>query len=160
MGGTDWGGSLSGTLVGGTMWPSLFSPEIRPRICFFGLFLFLSFIFLGPCLSHMEVPRLRVQLELQLLAYTTATATPDPSHVCHLHHRSRQCWILDLLSEARDRTRNLMVRNRIRFRCATTETPESGFYEVHNHCMESSQWEGKLKGSRSRWHCAGHRVGG
>ena len=29
----------------------------------------------------MEVPRLEVELELQLLAYTTATATPDLSHV-------------------------------------------------------------------------------
>ena len=30
-------------------------------------------------LWHMEVPRLGVELELQPLAYTTATATPDPS---------------------------------------------------------------------------------
>ena len=37
----------------------------------------------------------RVELELQLLAYTTATATPDPSWVCNLHHSSRQCWILN-----------------------------------------------------------------
>ena len=43
----------------------------------------------------MEVPRLRVELELQLLAYTTATATGDPSHNCHLHHSSRQCWVLN-----------------------------------------------------------------
>ena len=26
------------------------------------------------------------ELELQLLAYTTATATLDPSHICDLHH--------------------------------------------------------------------------
>ena len=31
--------------------------------------------FLGPHLQHMEVPRLGVKLELQLPAYTTATAT-------------------------------------------------------------------------------------
>ena len=36
-------------------------------------FFFLS-LFLGPHLQHMEVPRLRGELELQLLAYTTATA--------------------------------------------------------------------------------------
>ena len=36
----------------------------------------------------MEVPRLGVKLELQLPAYTTATATPEPSRVCDLHHRS------------------------------------------------------------------------
>ena len=27
---------------------------------------------------------------------------PDPSHICGLHHSSWQCWILNLLSEARD----------------------------------------------------------
>ena len=32
----------------------------------------------------MEVPRLGVELELQLLAYTTVTAMPDPSHICDL----------------------------------------------------------------------------
>ena len=49
----------------------------------------------------MKVPRLGVQLELQLLAYTMATAMQDPSHICDLHHSSRQCWILNPLSEAR-----------------------------------------------------------
>ena len=48
----------------------------------------------------MEVPRLGGELELQLLAYTTSTATPDPSHVCNLHHSSRQRRILNPLSEA------------------------------------------------------------
>ena len=38
---------------------------------------FLSF-FLGLHLWHMEVPRLGVESELQLPAYTTATAMPDP----------------------------------------------------------------------------------
>ena len=36
------------------------------------------FFFLGPHPQHMEVSRLWVKLELQLLAYTTATATWDP----------------------------------------------------------------------------------
>ena len=30
----------------------------------------------------MEIPSLGVESELQLLAYITATATEDPSHVC------------------------------------------------------------------------------
>ena len=40
----------------------------------------------------MEVPGLGVESELQLLAYTKATATAiaDPSHVCDLHHSSQQ----------------------------------------------------------------------
>ena len=36
------------------------------------------FVFLRPHLLHMEVPRLGVRSELQLPAYTTATATLDP----------------------------------------------------------------------------------
>jgi len=34
----------------------------------------------------MEVPRLRVETELWLPGYTTATATPDQSCVCNLHY--------------------------------------------------------------------------
>ena len=64
----------------------------------------------------MEVLRLGVQVELQLLAYTTATATGDWSCVCDLHHNSRQCQILNLLSEARVQIPNLMVPSGIRFR--------------------------------------------
>ena len=44
------------------------------------------FAFLGPHLWHMEVPRLGVESELQLPAYTAATATSDLSCVCDLHH--------------------------------------------------------------------------
>ena len=38
-------------------------------------YLFIYFFFLGPHLQHMEVSRLGVESELQLPAYTTATAT-------------------------------------------------------------------------------------
>ena len=53
----------------------------------------------GAHLQHMEVPRPEVELELQLPAYTTAIATPDPSRVNGLHHSSRQHWILNPLSK-------------------------------------------------------------
>ena len=56
----------------------------------------------------MEVPRLGVELELQLTAYTIAIATPDLSCVCDLHHSSWQRWILNSLSKARDQTGILM----------------------------------------------------
>ena len=52
----------------------------------------------------MEVLRLGIESELQLLAYTTATATWDPSYIFDLHHSSWQCWILNPLNEAGDRT--------------------------------------------------------
>ena len=87
------------------------------------LFFFLVFVFLGPHRQHMEGSRLGVELELQLLAYTTATATLDPSRICDLHHSSRQCRILNPLSEGRDRTRNLNVPSQTRFLCAMTGTP-------------------------------------
>ena len=50
----------------------------------------------------MEVPRLGVELELQLLDYTPGTATQDPSHICDLPHSSQQCQILNPMSKARD----------------------------------------------------------
>ena len=50
----------------------------------------------------MEVPRLGVRLVLRLPAYTTATAKPDPSHICDLCCIFWPCWILNPLTEARD----------------------------------------------------------
>ena len=54
--------------------------QILSFLCF-SSFLFFSFIFffffLGPHLQHMEIPRLGVEIELQLPAYTTTTM-PDP----------------------------------------------------------------------------------
>ena len=57
---------------------------------------FLSFFFFWFLhLQHMEVPRLGVELELQMQAYTTATAMRDPSHIWDLHCSSQQCQILN-----------------------------------------------------------------
>ena len=64
------------------------------------MYLFIYFCFLG----HMEVPRLGVEPKLQQPAYTTATATPNLSCSCDLHHSSGQHWSLNSLSEARDQT--------------------------------------------------------
>ena len=88
----------------------------------FSLFVCL-FVFLGPHPRHMEVPRLGVKLELQLLAYTTATTMPDPSRVCSLHHGSQQCWILNPLSGARDWTCGLMDTSWVCYHWAMAETP-------------------------------------
>ena len=87
---------------------------------FFGFF----FVFLG---LHMEVPRLGVELEMQLLAYATATATWDLSHVYDLHYSLWQHRILNPLSEAGDRTHILMDCNWIHFRCTTMRTPSYSF---------------------------------
>ena len=92
------------------------------------------FAFLGLHLWHMEVPRLGVESNLQLPAYTIATAMPDPSCICDLHHSSRQCWTLNPLSEARDQTR--MVPSRIRFHC-TIGTPKA----IHFNTLRERNYE-------------------
>ena len=71
-------------------------------------FFFFFFCFLGLYPWHMEVPRLGVKSELQLQAYSTATATWDPSTICDLHQSLCQRQILNPLSEARDQTCILM----------------------------------------------------
>ena len=75
------------------------------------LFLFVCFVFLGLHPQHMEVPRLGVEMELELLA--CSTAMPDPSFICSLHHSSWQRQILNPLSKARDKTHVLMDTNRV-----------------------------------------------
>ena len=57
----------------------------------------------------MEVPRLRVESELQLPAGATATDTAilDPSLICDLHH----IIIINPLIEARNQTHNVMGTN-------------------------------------------------
>ena len=75
-------------------------------------FIFYFLIILGPHPWHMEVPRLGVTLELQLLAYATASATPDPSHSCDLHCSLQQCRILNPLTGASNRTHILMDTSR------------------------------------------------
>ena len=74
-------------------------------------------------MRHVEVPRLGVESELQLLACTTATATWDPSHICDLHHSTRQYQILNTLSEARDGTQILMDPSQVTFAEPQQELP-------------------------------------
>ena len=69
-------------------------------------------------------------MELQLPAYTPATAMQDPSHICNLHHSSQKRRILNPLSEARDQICHLMVPSPIRFRCAMTGTADFLIFKV------------------------------
>ena len=66
--------------------------------CAFGMHLFWGGVFFRAHPRHVEVLRLGVESELQLLAYTTATATWDPSCICDLHHSLWQSLILNPLS--------------------------------------------------------------
>ena len=65
------------------------------------IFCFLSFFL-------MEVPRLGVELELQLLACVTVIIWPNLSCVCDLRYSSQQYRILNPLNKARDQTHILM----------------------------------------------------
>ena len=67
-------------------------------------------------------PGQRLNAELQLLAYATDTAMPDPSRFCHGNHSSWQCRILNPLSKARDRTWVPMDASQISFCWATMGT--------------------------------------
>ena len=98
-------------------------------IFFFFFFAFLNF-FLGPHLQHMEVPRLGVKSDLLPSVHATATAMRDPSHICDLHHSSRQCQIANSLGKARDRTCILMDTSQICFCCTMTGTPRKPVFSV------------------------------
>ena len=84
----------------------------------------------------MEVPRLRVKLELQL----------DPSLVCDLYHSSRQCRILNPLSKARDQARILMDSGQAHYHWAAMET--SPFLGVFKYSWICFRWCGCLMRSR------------
>ena len=95
--------------------------DTRPKI-----FCFVLFCLFRATLQQTEVPRRGVTSELWPLAYTTATAAPDPSHVCHLHI-SWQRRILNPLSEARHRACVLVDASQIRFCWAVVGTPMPRF---------------------------------
>ena len=75
------------------------------------VFIIIIIFFLGLHLQHMEVPGLGVESELQLLAYTTALATPDL--ICICDHSSWLRWIVNPLNEARDWTHILMDTSQV-----------------------------------------------
>ena len=74
---------------------------------FFSFFFFLSFVF---CLFWVAPMAYKGS---QARGLIRATATPDPSCVCSLHHRSRQHRILNPLSQGSNP--HLMVPSWIRF---------------------------------------------
>ena len=102
------------------------------------LFYFIYFVFLGLHLRYMEVPRLGVEL-----GYTSASAMPDPSCVCNLHHSSQQCWILNSLYEARNQTCLLTSRILVGFVSVEPrqEFPELHFKRIHMICVPIEVWD-------------------
>ena len=74
---------------------------------FFGLFFFFA--------TSRAAPMAYGGSQARGLIRAVATAMPDPSHLCDLHHSSWQCQILNPLSEARDPTLVLMDANRVHY---------------------------------------------
>ena len=80
----------------------------------------------------MEVPRLGIKSELQLLATATATATPDLSESATYTTAHSNARSFDPLSKARDGTQILIDSSRVCFHCTTAGTPKiwSSFQEI------------------------------
>ena len=91
------------------------------------------FFFLGLNSRHLEVPRVGVELELQLPVYATATAAYDLSLICDLHHNSQQGQILIhwRMFEARHQTLIPMTISQVHFCWVTTGTSQSEFLIIN-----------------------------
>ena len=81
----------------------------QPLTSYINCFFFFFFFFFPPYYGHThgmwKFLAWGVKSELQLQAYPTATAMPDPSCICNLCCCSLwQCQILNPLNEARDQT--------------------------------------------------------
>ena len=105
------------------------------RCVFLFVCLFLSFVSLGLYPLAYGGSQARGLIRATAAAYARATAMPDLSHVCDLHHSSQQCQIINPLSEARNQTHNLIFPSQICFRCATTGIPNLFFW-----CSYARRW--------------------
>ena len=94
---------------------------------------------LGPYLQQMaSAPKRGVTSEPQLLAYTTATAMPDPGCICDQFMAA-----LDPHppSEARDQTHLLMDTSWAHYGWATTETPRSWLFNLTSQVKSALGWK-------------------
>ena len=104
----------------------------------------------------MEVSSLGVELELQLLVYTTTTATLDPSRICDLRHSSWQCRILNPLSGGRDQTPIFEVTTVTSWVCyywVRTGTHKTFLFLVFLGSCTWGIWRFPGEGSNRSWSC-------
>ena len=120
---------------------NLFAKWKKTKIFYFIYFLFL---FLGPHLWHVEIPKRGVELELQLLAYTTATATWYLSFIYDQHHSSQQCQIPNPPEQGRDQTHILIDTSWSHLHCAMMGTLKTQNFE--NKLMITKAERGKSLG--------------
>ena len=77
--------------------------------------LYFFFFFLRATPEAYGGSQARGQIGAVATSLATATAVPDPSCICDLHQSSQKRWILNPLSEARDRTCVLMDTSQTHF---------------------------------------------
>ena len=80
--------------------------------CWLSIFFFFGLFRAVPVAYGGSQARSRIRAVAAGLHHSHSNA--DPSHVCNLHHSSRQRQIFNPLGKAGDQTRNLMVSSRIR----------------------------------------------
>ena len=86
------------------------------------------FTFFRAQVQHIEVPRLGVELELQLLAYPTATAMWDPSLISNLHHSLWNAGSLTHWARPGIKPASSWRLSQVRYCWGTTGTPHYSWY--------------------------------
>ena len=108
--------------INSLLWQSISLPRLDSFFLSFLLFCFILFLLFRATSAANGSSQARGQLDLQLPAYTTATATRDPSCVCNLDHSSQQCRILDPLSKTRNPTCILTDTSQVHYHWAIKGT--------------------------------------
>ena len=93
----------------------------------------------------LDIPRLGVESEMLLPAYTTAPAMQDPSRIFNLYHSSLQHWILNPLSQAKDQTPSSWIL--IRF---ITAEPEWELLKDQIHSLKTGKKTWAEKSQKKR----------
>ena len=91
----------------------------------FYLFIYFSFFFRA---AHTAYGGSQARGRIRAVTACLHYSNKGSNRLCNLTNSSGQCWILSPLSEARDRTINLTVPSWIRFRCTTTGTPNTRYF--------------------------------
>ena len=114
--------------------PLVLAPSNHPStsfVFFLSFFFVFSVFFFRAATSAYGGSQARGQIRAVATSLHHGHRTPDPSRICDPHHSSWQRRILNTRSEARDRTRNLMVPRRIVSAVPQRGLPTFYFYKFN-----------------------------